>query len=117
MTSHPVSFVEIVSEDPERSRKFYVDLFGWKIETDDDGFGLIDTGAGEGAVSGGIGPSMMPGDTGVKFYVSTDDLEATVHRANELGSQTLLEPMALPGDFGRIAVVADPDGNPLGLWS
>lgn len=117
MGNHAVAFVEVTSEDAQRSREFYSSLFGWEIETDEQGYGLIDTGAGEDAVSGGIGPSMAPGDTGVKFYVRTDDLEATVARAVELGAETLLEPMALPGDYGRIAVVTDPDGNPLGLWA
>ena len=25
-------------------------------------------------------------------------------------------PMDLPGGYGRIAIFADPDGNPVGLW-
>jgi predicted enzyme related to lactoylglutathione lyase len=27
------------------------------------------------------------------------------------------ERAGLPGDFGTFAVFADPDGNPVGLWS
>ena len=117
MSSHAIAFVEVVSQDAARSRKFYSDLFGWGINTDHDGYGLVDTGSGPDAVGGGIGPSMASGDIGVKFYVRTDDLEKSIERATELGSQTLLGPMALPGDYGRIAVVTGPDGNPLGLWS
>ncbi len=117
MSDHAIAFVEVVSDGAERSKKFYAELFGWEIATDEQGYGLVDTGAGEDAVHGGIGPSMAPGDTGVKFYVKTDDLEQTVRHARDLGSQTLLEPTALPGNYGRIAVVTDPDGNPLGLWS
>ncbi len=114
-TKHPVAFFEIVSADAPKVQAFYRDLFGWSIDNDNDGYGLVD--AGGGAVSGGIGPSTTPGDTGVKVYVKTDTLEDTVARARELGSMLYLEPMDLPGGYGRIAVVSDPDGNPLGLWS
>lgn len=81
--SHPVAFFEIVSNDAPRLQRFYTDLFGWSIETDEDGYGLVDT----------------------------------IARAQELGSSVHLEPMELPGGFGTIAVVSDPDGNPVGLWA
>ena len=47
----------------------------------------------------------------------TPALEDTIARAQTLGSTVYLEPMDLPGGYGRIAVVSDPDGNPVGLWS
>ncbi len=117
MAKHPVAFFEIVSPKAPEAQAFYRDLFGWSVDTDDDGYGLVDTGAGDDAVGGGIGPSATSGDTGVKIYVRTDDLEGTIARAQELGSSVYLEPTDLPGGFGRIAVVSDPDGNPLGLWA
>lgn len=117
MSNHPVAFFEIVSNDAPKLQTFYTDLFGWQVQTDDDGYGLVDTGAGEHAVGGGIGPSMAPGDTGVKIYVTTPALDDTIARAQELGSTVYLKPMNLPGGYGRIAVVSDPDGNPVGLWT
>ncbi|MFP5320144.1 MAG: VOC family protein [Acidimicrobiia bacterium] len=115
----PVAFFEVVSDEPERAQKFYAEMFGWDVQSSPDlgGYALVDTGAGEGAVGGGIGPSQVPGDTGVKIYVRVDDLDAYLARARELGGTPLVPPMDLPGDFGRIAVLADPDGNPVGLWS
>lgn len=117
MSTHPVNFFEIVSDDAPRLHTFYTDLFGWKIDVDDDGFGLVDTGAGDDAVKGGIGPKVGPNDSGVKIYVKTDDLDGTVDRAKSLGSTVYLEPMNLPDPYGRIAVISDPDGNPVGLWT
>lgn len=114
---HPVAHFEIVSGNAPRLQKFYADLFGWTITTDDDGYGLVDTGGVDAAVTGGIGPSMAVGDTGVKIYVRTHDLEATLAEAKSLGSAVYLDPMELPGGYGRIAVVSDPDGNPVGLWA
>ena len=115
----PVSFFEVISAEPERAQKFYGELFGWKVAASAEmgGYALVDTGAGDGAVGGGIGPSQGPGDTGVKFYVSVDDLDAYLARAEQLGGTPLVPPMDLPGDYGRIAIFADPDGNPVGLWA
>lgn len=115
----PVAYFEITSTSPEKIRDFYTELFGWNAEADPsmEGYAMVDTGAGPVAISGGIGPSQGPGDTGVKIYVRVDDLEGGVAKAAELGADTLLPPMELPGGYGRIAVVSDPDGNPVGLWA
>lgn len=116
----PVAMFEIISTDHERLGRFYQDLFGWSINADPawDGYGLIDTGAAQPtAVVGGIGPSMSPGDTGVKIYVRVDDLAAWLDRAEVAGATRLVEPTDLPEGFGAFAMFADPDGNAVGLWA
>ena len=45
-----------------------------------------------------------------------DDLDAYLARAEQLGGTQIVPPTPLPGDFGTIAVVTDPDGNAVGLW-
>ncbi|HVV24896.1 MAG TPA: VOC family protein [Pseudonocardiaceae bacterium] len=116
---NPVAFFEVTSADHERAQKFYRELFSWQVAADPamGGYGLVDTGAGEGAVGGGIGPSSQPGDTGVRIYVRVDDLDAYLDRAEALGGKRLVPPTDLPGDFGRFAVFTDPDGNQVGLWA
>ena len=115
----PVAFFEIISDDAERARRFYADLFGWSADADPEmgGYALVDTGGGEGDIPGGIGPSTAPGDAGVKVYVRVEDLQQALDRAAQLGGTPLVAPMDLPGGYGRIAVFADPDGNPVGLWA
>jgi predicted enzyme related to lactoylglutathione lyase len=109
----PVAFFEVISPDAERAQKFYAELFGWQIAADPamGGYGLVDTGGGESAIGGGIGTG-EPGEKNVKIYMRVDDLDAYLSRAEEL-----VPPTDLPGDFGRFAVFADPDGNPVGLWA
>jgi predicted enzyme related to lactoylglutathione lyase len=46
-----------------------------------------------------------------------DDLDTYLERAEQLGGQRLVPPTDLPGDVGLFAIVADSDGNPLGLWA
>ena len=95
----PVAFFEVISDDPERSRTFYSEMFGWQASPAMGGYALVDTRAGEDAIGGGIGPAAGAGDTGVKIYMR------------------VVPPTDLPGDFGRFAIFADPDGNPVGPWS
>ena len=117
--AHPVAFFEVVSPDHERAQKFYAELFNWQVAADPamGGYGLVDTGAGEHAIGGGIGPASEPGERGVKIYVRVDDLDAYLERAEQLGGHKLVPPTDLPGDFGRFAIFTDPDGNQVGLWA
>jgi predicted enzyme related to lactoylglutathione lyase len=115
----PVAFFEVISSDAPRAQKFYAELFGWQVAADPamGGYGLVDTGAGEDAVGGGIGAADNPGEAGVKIYMRVDDLEAYLDRAEKLGGRRLVPPTDLPGDFGRFAIFTDPDGNQVGLWA
>ncbi|HEX3786794.1 MAG TPA: VOC family protein [Pseudonocardiaceae bacterium] len=117
--AQPVAFFEVLSPDHERAQQFYRELFDWQVAADPEmgGYGLVDTGAGEGAIGGGIGPKTEPGDAGVKIYVRVDDLDGYLSRAAALGGKPLVPPTDLPGGYGRFAVFADPDGNQVGLWA
>lgn len=55
----PVAFFEITSADHERAQRFYGALFGGQVSADPSmgRYALVDTGAGDGAVGGGIDPS------------------------------------------------------------
>jgi len=115
----PVAYFEIVSPNAARSRAFYTDLFGWtSVDIGDPTYSMIDTGAGDGAIGGGIGEPQRPTDPGgTKIYVRVDDLQGYLDRATELGGRMVVPPTPLPGDFGSFAVFADPDGQLVGLWA
>jgi predicted enzyme related to lactoylglutathione lyase len=51
----------------------------------------------------------------VTFYTRVPDLEAALARARALGSRVLVAPTR-HGDT-VIAVVSDPEGHPVGLWT
>jgi predicted enzyme related to lactoylglutathione lyase len=114
-----VAWFEVTSDDPARAQKFYAELFGWQITAGpgSGGYSIVDTGAGEGAIGGGIGPSAGSDDpTGVKIYLRVDDLEAYLAKAEQLGGKRVGEPTELPEGWGTVAVLTDPDGNQVGLW-
>src|SRR3954463_1289479 len=115
----PVAYFEIISGDAERARRFYAELFDWTADADPamGGYALVDTGNGDDAVGGGIGPASDDDGPGVRIYARVDDLDAYLAKAEKLGGTTIVPPMDLPGDSGRIALFLDPDGNKVGLWS
>src|SRR5260370_7294350 len=110
----PIAFFEVVSPDHERAQTFYRELFDWQVAADPamGGYGLVDTGAGEDAIGGGIGPSMQPGDTGVKVYVKVDDLDAYLDRAKALGGKRLVPPPDPPCDLRPFPTFTPPARTP-----
>jgi len=109
----PVVHFELGAADPERSRRFYEDLFGWKIMTDVSGYGLVDTGSDQG-IRGGVMPSGGR-PSWVTFYVAVENLDASLKRVEELGGRTLMGPTPV-GEAGSFALFNDPDGNMVGLF-
>jgi uncharacterized protein len=114
----PVAWFEITSQDPARLVEFYRKMFDWTADSSDPSYSLIDTGAGEAAIGGGIGATQGPDDPGcVTIYLRVEDLQTSLDKAETLGGKTLVPPTDLPGGYGRFALFADPDGHSVGLWS
>ena len=115
----PVAWFEITSHDPARLVAFYRELFDWTItDGPEPGYSMVDTGAGDAAIGGGIGATQGADDPGgVAVYMRVDDLQAYLDKVETLGGKALVPPTDLPGGYGRFAMFADPDGHAVGLWS
>lgn len=112
---HPVVHVEIRSQDPDATRKFFGDLFGWKVASEGafPGYTFIDTGA-EGTPYTAISPRQGADDE-VLFFVAVDDVAATLRTAEELGGTIIQPAQQVPGtSFG---VFADAQGHRVGVAS
>ena len=112
---HPVVHVEIRSQDPDVTRKFFDDLFGWKIASEGEypGYTFINTGA-DGLPYTAIGPRQTDQDE-VLFFVGVEDVAATLKRAEELGGTIVQPAQEVPGTtFG---VFADAHGHRVGVAS
>ena len=69
-----------------------------------------------GGPGGGIMAKPMPEvPTAWMPYVLTEDLEASVKRAEELGGTVHVPPTPVT-EHGAFAVIADPAGGVIGLW-
>jgi uncharacterized protein len=112
--AYPVTHFEINAQDAPATQKFYKDLFGWGIDTNNpDNYGMIDTKTKGTGINGGIGASRQ-GKSWVTFYVETDDPAATLAKAERLGGTRVMEPMDAGGNV-VYALFADPEGNVIGL--
>ena len=112
---HPVVHAEIRSQDPDATRKFFADLFGWKVAAEGafPGYTFIDTGA-EGGPYVAISPLQATEDE-VLFFVAVDDVEAALAKAQQLGGTIVQPKQSVPGtSFG---VFADAQGHKVGVAS
>jgi len=103
--AHPVVHAEIRSQDPDATRRFFADLFGWKIASEGafPGYTFIDTGA-QGGTFVAISPRQSTEDE-VLFFVAVEDVEATLARAEQLGGTIVQPAQHVPGTcFGVLAV-------------
>jgi uncharacterized protein len=113
--AHPVVHAEIRSQDPDATRGFFADLFGWKVASEGafPGYTFIDTGA-QGGTFVAISPRQSTEDE-VLFFVAVEDVEATLARAEQLGGSIVQSAQHVPGtSFG---VFADAQGHKVGVAS
>jgi hypothetical protein len=115
LMAHPVVHTEIRSQDPDATRQFFADLFGWKVASEGafPGYTFIDTGV-EGGPYVAISPRQGAEDE-VLFLVAVDDVAATLTRAEQLGGTIIQPAQVVPGtSFG---VFADSQGHKVGVAS
>ncbi len=121
MGKHSIVHVELPANDPEAAAGFYSSLFGWKTESSATGGGAYWHFRPDDQPGGGFNPvgteGMMqvePGD--IFIYISTDDIEATLAKAESLGGKILMKKQEIPG-MGWWALFADPTGNKIGVYA
>ncbi|MDX6441705.1 MAG: uncharacterized protein QOE43_1434 [Gaiellaceae bacterium] len=109
---HPVIHAEIRSADPDATRAFFSELFGWTYSDGAfPGYSFVDIGV-EGAIPTAIGPLQGGSDT-VLFFVGVEDVSATLAKAEQLGGKTIQPAQEVPGvTFG---VFADAQGHIVGV--
>jgi predicted enzyme related to lactoylglutathione lyase len=112
----PVVHWELWSEDPERTSKFYQQVFDWKIQhIPEMNYHLVQTG-GRGGINGGImEPQKGPWPGKLAFYIDVDDIDAYAMKITGAGGKIVVEKMDVSG-VGQLSLFQDPDGRVLGIW-
>lgn len=109
----PIRHIEIPSFDAKRTAHFYSALFGWKHGDLSSPYLTFSAGNVSGAypsIGGGlraVTDHFRAGDTVI--YVGSDDLDADLRQAVELGGTVLLERTQV-SDTHHVALIADPNG-------
>ncbi|MEO6510338.1 MAG: VOC family protein [Nocardioides sp.] len=111
--NHPIVHAEIRSSDPDATRAFFGELFGWTYPTEGayPGYTFVETGV-PGALYTAISPLQGDGDL-VTFFVGVEDLAKAIDDATRLGGKVVQDPVTVPGV--QFALISDPLGHIVGL--
>ena len=112
-------FHELMTSDVEGAKKFYREITGLNVTSGAYPM-LVD---GETLVAGLVGPhadgSAWPSGGPEPHwiaYFSVKDVDAAVEKAEKFGGKVLLPPTDIP-NFGRAAVLRDPQGAAFGVFA
>ena len=120
---------EIPSDDIERAKKFYNDVFGWKIEkwvgTDDRQltsaatgqpieYWMVTTTKGNKALCGGMMKRVQP-EQQIINYINVRSVDEYSEKVEKLGGRVVAPKHAVPG-MGYFAICLDTDNNCFAIW-
>ena len=119
---------QIPSDDIERSKKFYSDLFGWKFdkmptpagsEAMPEGmeYWMITTvdDKGNEDVGGGMMKRQSPQQQGITNYFDVKSVQEYSAKVEKLGGKVISPKMPVPG-MGYFAVCTDTENNGFGIF-
>ena len=113
-----VAWFDITTTNLAKSKEFYGKLFDWQfapVQGTDQAAEIVSGGTPIGTLRGADG-TITPFNGVV--YVQVTDLLASCAKAKELGGTIPPGfPFNLPDGIGAIALVTDPSGHPIGLYS
>ena len=106
---------DLLTKDVSAARRFYGELFGWRFEDTKRGDRPYVLARSAGALVAGIVDVSANANAGPQWlsYMAVADLDKTVAQVRSDGGTVLVEPRNFP--IARAAVIADPQGAPLGL--
>jgi uncharacterized protein len=128
-----IAHFEIPSDNLERTKKFYTELFGWKMEkmpgtdqreywtffTTTNDRGSSSGGGGGGGdelrtVSGGMMERQMPQEP-IMIYIGVDSVTEYSNKVERLGGKVIKQKTEVPG-YGWFAICTDTENNGFALW-
>jgi uncharacterized protein len=112
------TWIDLMTPDVDAARSFYQKVFGWEYDIGGPEYGGYTTARlGPRMVAGLVGPQpdAPPMPAAWSLYFATDNIEADVARAVELGAKVISPAMAV-GDFGSMAICEDPTGALFSFW-
>lgn len=113
-----IAWFDLTTTDLPRSKEFYGQLFDWTfapVVGSDLAAEIVAHGTPIGTLR--VADGSISGFNGV-VYVLVADIRTSSKRASELGG-TLIPgfPFDLPDGTGAVALVLDPSGHPVGMFS
>jgi uncharacterized protein len=116
---------EIPSDDLERSRKFYSELFGWNFEKwsgpeslpEGMEYLVITTKDDKGnkSIGGGMMKRQNSEQQGMTNYIDVKSVDEHSDRVMQLGGKVVIPKKTIAG-MGYFAVCLDTENNTFGIW-
>ncbi len=114
---------ELMTRDIEKAKAYYADLCGWSFDQmpDPDTNGVYYIAMKDGQPVGGMmDMSQLENLNGIPphwfTYIAVDDVDAAVDATQAAGGEIRRPCFDVPG-IGRIAIIADPTGAPVGIMT
>ena len=123
MTQHKAETViprivwfEIPADNPERAKKFYSQMFGWKIENMNGmaDYWHIDTGGSDDVPDGGMMKRVHPAQP-ITNYIAVASADEAAAKVQKLGGTICKTKTAVP-TMGYFVVCRDTENNEFALW-
>lgn len=129
---------EVPSDNLERTKRFYTELFGWKMEkmqgmgqreywtfstsSSDRGGGGNNSNGGDGSgsgteqrtISGGMMERQMPQEP-IMVYIGVDSVTEYSNKVERLGGKVIKQKTEVPG-YGWFAICTETENNGFALW-
>jgi len=113
-----VAWFDLTTTDIDKSKEFHGRLFDWKftaLKETDLAVEIVSRGEAIGTIR--VAEGEIGAFNGV-VYIQVEDIRASCKKAQELGGKIPPGfPFDLPGGIGAIALVSDPSGHPIGMYS
>jgi uncharacterized protein len=111
-----IVWFEIPADKPERAKKFYSAMFGWKIKPFPGmkDYWHIDTGGNDASPDGGMIARVHPKQP-ITSYISVPSVTKGIAKVKKLGGKICVPKMPVPG-MGYLAVCRDTEDNEFALW-
>jgi predicted enzyme related to lactoylglutathione lyase len=113
-----IAWFDITTANLPQSKEFYGKLFDWQftpLQGTDQAAEIVAGGTAVGTLR--VADGKISPFNGI-VYVQVTDIQASCKKVKELGGTVVPGfPFNLPDGTGAIAVVVDPAGHPVGLYS
>ncbi len=112
---------ELATGDVQGAKEFYGKVFGWEFQDHEMGDMTYTMIKVPGKECGGGGIWAIPKEQQEHIpphwmsYILVENLEESVNKAIENGAN-VIKPAMNVGDYGRMAIFADPTGAHIAIW-
>ena len=121
---NPIVHFELPAKDKERSKKFYSEVFGWKLEDYPEmNYTMVYTSEVDekympktpGTINGGMMSADDNGGTFPVLVINVPDLDEYIKKVEDADCKIIM-PRTEVGDMGYYARFVDPEGVVMGIW-